>query len=244
MRQLFHQLKYYKLYFSICGNFIEVVNKYNVERDSAWIEAVQKRSQGNPLYLKLLCDALEHGSIALNDIQALPDKIDEYYKAILDRYAKDATDGDALLAGLFAFAAARDYLTMEHLGLINKLGEATVQRIGSTLKEVLYENPLTEDVLDYQLFHESFREYLLEEKALKVKDAEERIIDFCADWRDFEGTWEQRYALQYYAAHATASSREIRARELLTLLGNTEYIETQKKVLKQFDATKDLYRLV
>ncbi len=221
----------------------EVANKYEVERESAWIDAVQQRSQGNPLYLKLLCDALEHGSIALNDIQALPDKIDEYYKAILDRYAADTIDGDALLAGLFTFAAARDYLTMAHLGLINKLGEATVQRIGSTLKEVLYENPLTEDVLDYQLFHESFREYLVKEKAMKVNDAVERIIDFCSTWRELEGTWEQRYALQHYAAHAAASAREARATELLTLPGNSAYIETQKKVLKQFDATKELYRL-
>jgi hypothetical protein len=221
----------------------EVANKYEVERESAWIEAVQQRSQGNPLYLKLLCDALEHGSITLNDIQALPDKIDEYYKAILDRYAADTVDGDALLDGLFTFAAARDYLTMAHLGLINKLGDATVQRIGSTLKEVLYENPLTEDVLDYQLFHESFREYLVKEKALKVKDAMEHIIDFCSTWRDLEGTWEQRYALQHYASHAAASAREARATELLTLPGNTAYIETQKKVLKQFDATKELYRL-
>jgi len=221
----------------------EVANKYEVERESAWIDAVQQRSQGNPLYLKLLCDALEHGSIALNDIQALPDKIDEYYKAILDRYAADTVDGDALLAGLFTFAAARDYLTMAHLGLINKLGDATVQRIGSTLKEVLYENPLTEEVLDYQLFHESFREYLVKEKALKVRDAMERIIDFCATWRELEGTWEQRYALQHYAAHAAVSAREARATELLTLPGNTAYIETQKKVLKQFDSTKELYRL-
>jgi hypothetical protein len=220
----------------------EVANKYELERESAWIEAVQQRSQGNPLYLKLLCDALEHGSITLNDIQALPDKIDEYYKAILDRYAADTVDGDALLAGLFTFAAAREYLTMAHLGLINKLGDATVQRIGSTLKEVLYENPLTEDVLDYQLFHESFREYLVKEKALKVKDAMEHIIDFCSTWRDLEGTWEQRYALQHYAAHAAASAREARSTELLTLPGNTAYIETQKKVLKQFDATKELYR--
>jgi acid stress-induced BolA-like protein IbaG/YrbA len=221
----------------------EVANKYEVERESAWIDAVQQRSQGNPLYLKLLCDSLEHGSIALNDIRALPDKIDEYYKAILDRYAADTVDGDSLLAGLFTFAAARDYLTMAHLGLINKLGDAAVQRIGSTLKEVLYENPLTEDVLDYQLFHESFREYLVKEKALKVKDAKERIIDFCGTWREHEGTWEQRYALQHYAAHAAASAREARATELLTLPGNSAYIETQKKVLKQFDATKELYRL-
>ena len=221
----------------------EVANKYELERESAWIDAVQKRSQGNPLYLKLLCDAIENGSIDLNDIHALPEKIDEYYKAILARYAADTIDGDALLAGLYTFAAARDYLTLAHIKFINKLGDATVHRIGSTLKEVLYENPLTETVLDYQLFHESFREYLVEEKAREVSDAAERIIDFCSTWQDHEGNWELRYCLQHYAAHATVSSRKARTSELLMLLGNTEYIETQKKVLKHYDSTKELFQL-
>ena len=109
----------------------------------------------------------------MNVIHALPEKIDEYYKAILSRYAADTLDGEALLAGLYTFAAARDYLTLAHIKFINKLGDATVHRIGSTLKEVLYENPLTETVLDYQLFHESFREYLEEEKTREVSDAAE-----------------------------------------------------------------------
>ena len=221
----------------------EVANKYELDRESSWIDAVQNRSQGNPLYLKLLCDAIESGSIALNDVEALPDKIDDYYKAILDRYATDTLDGDALLAALFTFAAARDYLTMAHLGLINKLGDATVQRISSTLKEVLYENPLTEEVLDYQLFHESFREYLVKEYALKVRDASERIIEFCTTWRELEGTWEQRYTLQHYAVHAALSSHKARTTDLLILMVDKPYTETQKKVLKRFDATKELFRL-
>ena len=221
----------------------EVANKYELEKESAWIDAVEKRSQGNPLYLKLLCNALENGSIALNDTKALPKEIDNYYKAILQRYAQDTLDGDALLAGLYTFAAAKDYLTMAHLGLINKLGEAQVERIGSTLKEVLYENPLTEDVLDYQLFQESFREYLLKEKTLKITDASERIIDFCATWQELEGSWEQRYCLEHYASHLNESKKEARIQELLALFQNDVYTKTQKKVLKQFDATKKLLQI-
>lgn len=58
----------------------EVANKYEVERESSWINAVQERSQGNPLYMKLLCDAIENGHIALNDFNALPKEIDDYSK--------------------------------------------------------------------------------------------------------------------------------------------------------------------
>ena len=220
----------------------EVANKYDLEKDSEWIEAVQKRSQGNPLYLKLLCDSIENGGIALNDLNALPSKIDEYYKAILLRYAQDP-DGDALLAGLYTFAAAKDYLTMAHLGLINQLGDATLERIGSTLKEVLYENPLTEDVLDFQLFHESFREYLIKEKTLKVSEAKQRITEFCGRWKEFEGQWEQRYVLEHYASHLHESIKEHHSELLLKLIYDTDFQTTQKKVLRGFEATNTLFRL-
>lgn len=220
----------------------EVSNKYDLERESEWIEVVQQRSQGNPLYLKLLCDSLENKVISLNDVNALPTKIDEYYKAILLRYAQDP-DGDALLAGLYTFAAAKDYLTFSHLGLINQLGDAVLERIGSTLKEVLYENPLTEDVLDYQLFHESFREYLVKEKALKVNEASYRIIDFCSSWKDLQGQFEQRYTLEHYAAHLHESKKEIHTEQLLKLIYDSEFQTTQKKVLRGFEASNALFRL-
>ena len=220
----------------------EVANKYDLEKDSEWIEAVQKRSQGNPLYLKLLCDSIENGGIALNDLNALPSKIDEYYKAILLRYAQDP-DGDALLAGLYTFAAAKDYLTMAHLGLMNQLRDATLERIGSTLKEVLYENPLTEDVLDYQLFHESFREYLVKEKTLKVSEAKQRIIEFCGRWKELDGQWEQRYVLEHYASHLHESIKDHHSELLLKLIYDTDFQTTQKKVLRGFEATNTLFRL-
>jgi hypothetical protein len=220
----------------------EVASKYDLERESTWIDEVQKRSQGNSLYLKLLCNAIENGSIALNDIKALPKEIDVYYKAILHRYAQDK-DGDALLAGLYTFAAAKDYLTMSQLGHINKLGYAILERIGSTLKEVLYENPLTEEVLDYRLFHESFREYLLKEKAKEVSDAAEKIIEFCGTWKELEGSWEQRYTLEHYAAHLSESNKVKHHEVLMELIYDRAYVAEQMKTLKSFDSSNRLYQL-
>lgn len=219
----------------------EVVNKYEIERESQWVDAIENRSQGNPLYLKLLCDAMSNGLIPLNDTQALPHTIDDYYKAILDRYAHDP-DGDALLCALYTFAAARDYLTITHLGIINKLGEATLQRISSTLKEVLYENPFTEHVLDYQLFHESFREYLVKEKKSQVNDASERIIDFCSSWKSCDGLWEQRYPLEYYSEHLADSKKEERTERLISLIYDEDFIKTQQNILEHYGATSNLYK--
>ncbi len=219
----------------------EVVNKYEIERESQWVDAIENRSQGNPLYLKLLCDAMSNGLIPLNDTEALPHTINDYYKAILDRYAHDP-DGDALLCALYTFAAARDYLTITHLGIINKLGEATLQRISSTLKEVLYENPFTEHVLDYQLFHESFREYLVKEKKSQVNDASERIIDFCSSWKSCDGLWEQRYPLEYYSEHLADSKKEERTERLIRLIYDEDFIKTQQNILEHYGATSNLYK--
>jgi hypothetical protein len=221
----------------------EVANKYEIEKDSAWIEAIQQRSQGNPLYLKLLCDAIANKSIGLNDINALPKEIDEYYKAILFRYAQDSVDGDALLDSLCTFAAAKDYLSFAHIGLINKLGEAKLQRIGSTLKEVLIENPLTEDVLDYQLFHESFREYLFKVKSFKITEANEQIINYCGSWKKLEGTWEQRYALEFYTVHLSESKKTINHETLLKLIEDKAFLHTQKEVLRHFKASNKLMQM-
>jgi translation initiation factor 1 (eIF-1/SUI1) len=220
----------------------EVGNKYEIEKDSAWIDTVEKRSEGNPLYLKLLCNAIENGSIPYNDPKALPTEINDYYKAILARYANDSQDGDALLSSLFVFAAAFDYLTLVHLQLINGFGAAQSIRIESTLKEVLYENPLTEEVLDYQLFHESFREFLIQFYPTELKRAETKLLEFCSTWNTLQHTFEQRYALQYYTSHLTQSSTEQSILTLLNLSKDKAYTDTQKKVLRDFVATKQLYQ--
>jgi len=220
----------------------EVGNKYEIEKDSAWIDTVEKRSEGNPLYLKLLCNAIENGSIPYNDPKALPTEINDYYKAILTRYANDSHDGDALLSCLFVFAAAFDYLTPVHLQLINGFGTAQSIRVESTLKEVLYENPLTEEVLDYQLFHESFREFLVQFYPTELKRAETKLLEFCSTWDTLQYTFEQRYALQHYTSHLTQSSTEQSILTLINLSKNKAYTDIQKKVLRGFVATKQLYQ--
>lgn len=217
----------------------EVANKYELQEE--WIGELETRSQGNPLYLKLLCNSIESGSIEINNAESLPKQIEEYYKAIVDRYAR-LPDGDELLNSLFTFAAGRDYLTPDHIGEMNTMGPATRQRVMSTLAEVLVENPLTEQVLDYQLFHESFREYLVKTHAAEVRKAEQRIIDYCSRWESLTG-WEQRYPLEHYGAHLDHLGGKQKLNQLLELARDTPYQTTQKRVLRGFEATKNLHRL-
>ena len=220
----------------------EVGNKYQIDKESTWIDSVEERSEGNPLYLKLLCNAIENGSIQFNDTKALPTEINDYYKAILNRYANDSIDGDALLSSLYVFAAAVDYLTPVHLQLINGLGTAQSLRIESTLKEVLSENPLTDEALDYQLFHESFREFLIQFYPTEIKRAETKLLDFCSTWNSIYNTFEQRYTLQHYTTHLSKKCTEQSMLTLINLSKNKQYTDTQKKVLRGFTSSKQLYQ--
>jgi hypothetical protein len=217
----------------------EVVNKYEIEQ--AWIDEILNRSEGNPLYLKLLCNALENGSIEINNNKALPKEIDSYYKAILNRYAQQA-DGDALIECLLLFAVALDYLTPAHLGIMNSMSVASQQRAMSVLTEVLYENPLTDLVLDYQLFHESFREYVIKTYPFEIKKANQKIIDSCQKWHSLDTLFEQQYVLEYFATHLIKSGLAEHKEVLVGLGKNEAFQKTQKQVLRNYNANFSLLR--
>lgn len=219
----------------------DVAQKYKLKCENNWIAEVVRSSQGNPLYLKLLSNSIEKGFITINESNVLPNGLNDYYKNILKRYTADS-DGEGLLMSIYSMAAAKDFLTITHLGFINKLTSDSWHRIAVILKEVCYESILAEGVIGYQLFHESFREYLVNEEVIKVTEANNQLIKFCSSWQVLLGKWEQRYALEHYASHLSQSDNKEHQIELLNLFKNKEFSSAQKKVLRHFDATKILYQ--
>ena len=219
----------------------DVAQKYKLKCENNWIAEVVRSSQGNPLYLKLLSNSIEKGFITINESNVLPNGLNDYYKNILKRYTADS-DGEGLLMSIYSMAAAKDFLTITHLGFINKLTSDSWHRIAVILKEVCYESILAEGVIGYQLFHESFREYLVNEEVIKVAEANNQLIKFCSSWQVLSGKWEQRYALEHYASHLSQSDNKEHQIELLNLFKNKEFSSAQKKVLRHFDATKILYQ--
>lgn len=178
------------------------VDKYALEADYA--RAVLARSEGNPLYLKLLCQGLEQGIYALNATDALPTGMTELYKNALVRIHDTNPDATRLLTLL---AAARDFVSPAMMGELMGLSEsAVVAGPLAACLELLYENPLTEDLLDYQLFHESLREHLRHSAAKDVTEWETRLADWAAHWRDAHGDPchqgdRQAYAMAWAVPH-------------------------------------------
>ncbi len=220
----------------------EVAQRYNLKVEDSWFRKVVNASQGNPLYLKLMCDSIDKGFIKVNESNVLPIELNDYYKSILQRYAKNI-HGEDLLRCMYLLAAAYDFLTLRHLGLINNLDDETLKHLNVLIKEFCYESILDEGVIGYQLFHESLREYLVKWESANLDEANTQIIHFCSTWKNQMGEWEQRYALENYGRHLSVSSQKVHQTDLFSLFQNKDYTDTQKKVLRHFDATKNLYQL-
>ena len=189
------------------------VDKYRI--DNAWLDTLMTRSDGNPLYLRLLCQGLQDGVYALGDALGLPAELKVLYaNALIDMERR--TPGATRLLALLA--AARDYVPPAMAAELLGLDEgALVAGPLSTCRELLFENPLTAHVEDYQLFHESLREYISEHRASEVTAWAERLSDWCAAWRTEHGDprhpigLRRTYAMRHAVDHLAQSARRAEA---------------------------------
>jgi hypothetical protein len=158
---------------------MEHVSKYDINQN--YIEDVLRVSEGNPLYLKLLCQGLEQKTYVLNHAESLPRSMDELYQTALLRLEKEFPGSVRLLIFL---AAAKDFVSPELLAVwLQTDTPALRNNLLYACLEFLYENPLTEDLEDYQLFHESLREYLSKSYPSELFASKERICDWSVKWK-------------------------------------------------------------
>lgn len=176
---------------------MEHVSKYEMQDD--YIQEVLHISEGNPLYLKMLCRGLEQKIYKLNQIATLPKGMDELYQAALLRLENENSGSINFLIHL---AAAKDFVSAELAASWMNIDTPTLrnQMLYACL-EFLYENPLTESIEDYQLFHESLREYLTKSYPAEILLCKESICDWSIKWKTNNGDVAYSGDLLTYAMH-------------------------------------------
>jgi hypothetical protein len=179
------------------------VNKYEVQ--DSYINYLVKVSEGNPLYIKLVSQELQSGALKLNDIGSLPKELGNLYDKILKRYQKV----DLVFSFLQLLAAAKDFVTPELAGiLLNTTTEKMTYEIIPICRESLQENTLTKNYDDYQLFHESLREYLKKNYQVQINQFKEKWLLFCERRKEYleyrlgKSFPVYRYAVLYYPTYA------------------------------------------
>jgi hypothetical protein len=176
---------------------MEHISKYEIQQ--TYVEAVLRVSEGNPLYLKMLCRGLEQDIYKLNQVDMLPKGMDELYQAALLRLENKNAGAVNLLMYL---AAAKDFVSAELAASWMSIDTPSLKnRMLYACLEFLYENPLTEGVEDYQLFHESLREYLSKTYTNELNNCKERICVWSLDWKSQNGDLSYADELLKYAMH-------------------------------------------
>jgi hypothetical protein len=139
--------------------------------------------------------------------------MEELYANALVRIEAEATGAVDLLTLL---AAARDFVSPAMAAELMQLSEGCLRAgpLAASL-ELLFENPLTEDHQEHQLFHESLREHLRGGCAADVLCWERKLAEWCADWRSPDGDPHHHSERRVYAmAHAVPHLAACRSRAL------------------------------
>ncbi|MFP7300396.1 hypothetical protein [Neobacillus niacini] len=221
----------------IRGLLFKVTNKYEIIGYPDYIKTILEKSKGNPLYLKLLCSEIEMNNHSLYQIDQLPSKIEDFYDEIMARFRKEH-GGNEVLSTVYVLAKAKDFLSTKHLQFITGFTDIVIDEVIATLQEVLIENP--NESYSYQLFHDSFREYLEVKKKDNLVEAEIQIVEFCAQWKslNYYSDSIRMYPMKYYSSHLVSLDDQ---EQLVRLAADQEYIKAQYLWTSQYLYTIHLF---
>ncbi len=211
----------------------EYVDKYQLKNE--YIETLVEKSEGNPLFIKLICLGLERNEYTLNDTLAIPEGIAEIYEKTMRRYSEYRYANDFLRL----LAVSKDFLSAETAEEIMKVRypEITIDSLKAeaifNCEELLIEEKSGQKSFNYQLFHESLREFIRANKdyTKNLRQWNQAVISWASNWRTLTGE-SKTYALKYLMMHlkeeyySSLQEDEANARKILQDMIST--IETEE----------------
>jgi len=203
-----------------------------------WLDTIVERSEGLPIYVRLLTKDIARGNRELKDVDSLPAGLAAYYEDTLARL-KVSSVGAALTTIFCLLAQAREPLDEALLyqflaGFNADLREgsedewkAGIQRALSHGSMMMTHESTPEGKPGWQLYHESFNDLLLTSDSVKEhrKNAQFCIPKHCAKWAISEVV--HAYAMRHYPYHLALVDK---SEELFSLMRDAEFIQQQKRM--------------
>jgi WD40 repeat protein len=188
-------------------------------RRSDLADRIANASKGNFLYARYVIDDLPPDLDQVEDPAGLPlpEDLHDVYRQFLERElgrSLDTWDDDyAPLLGVLAVARG-DGLTSAQLAGVTKQRGNRMRRLLRTCGQYLA-GPQPEG--PFRIYHQSFREFLLEDSRFKIypSEANQDVADYC--WRGHATNWHDSdiYCLLHLPAHISQVGQVGRLRELL-----------------------------
>src|SRR5882724_775190 len=203
-------------------------------RRSELAKLVAEKSRGNFLYaFHVLNDLISQGDVDDPNEIALPDELDDVYRKFIQReMASNPTKWSDVYRPLLGpiVVALGDGLTREQLIGITDLAEDTTDDVLGVCAQYLTGGE--SKAQPYRIYHQSFRDFLLQDDTYSVYPAERHAAiaryfqeEFGSNWTKCNDTYGLRHTPMHWADSATLSpaKREARTQSLVTLTSNKKY---------------------
>ncbi|PSJ48244.1 hypothetical protein C7H85_05125 [Zobellella endophytica] len=169
--------------------------------NSKTVNLICERAQGHPLYLRYLIDLVNSGTSndELKDLPLIDGSIRKYYDLL---WLKLKEDNDAV--NLLAIAARLRWgIPIDQFTNILTQNEKSI--LVSTLGRIQH---LLVNPNETKIYHSSFSEFLLEKTALRERDVQSRLADYC------EKQIKEKYCLLNLIYHGLKAEESDKARVL------------------------------
>jgi tetratricopeptide (TPR) repeat protein len=221
------------------------------ERDEGernrFVEAVTRKSEGLPLYVRTVIEDLKAGQLTVWDEGKLPDGWANYCERLLERWSSVGTVLPPLMCLL---AWAKEPITEGTMNfLLQPHHHAGTPRWGELFRktleyghQMLQRRPTPDDESGWTIYHDSFRQHLLK-KSERVREdrewAQERWLKVCEDWKGLASQEPSlhRYILRHYAEHlyerwqSPVPDAQSRYSELCRLALDSDFKQAQTEYL-------------
>jgi hypothetical protein len=211
-----------------------------------FIEAVADKSEGLPLYVRMVIEDLKAGRLTVWDEEKLPKSLEDYYEQLLERLRVHSAGG-VLTPLVCLLAWAKEPITegtmkvlLQPHHLANEPDWDDVFR--KVLKHghlMLQQRPTSDGESGWTIYHDSFRQHLLKSETVKPDRnwAQRRWLKVCEDWKALASQEPSlhRYILRHYPKHLHEAGRH---EDLFTLLQGS-FLERKTELIGISEAHAD-----
>ncbi len=197
-----------------------------MDADDATLQRLSERlaqpAKGNFLVLKLFLSRDSLGeTVSVFELERAAEFLtgtvekayEEFFERITRRIADDPDKLDLLYSVLGAFVTAQAPITLEQICAAFSLRVAQWHWALGLVSQFLERGGVRQEeqgALTYRLYHETFREFLLNKLAADIPHYHRLWAEHCANWRTLSG-YDRLYALRHRLWHLLASERHSEA---------------------------------
>ncbi len=149
--------------------------------EQEFVEAMERKSEGNFMYLRHVLPAIERGQFGQGGVRELPHGLRAYYRSHWEQmHTTDPGTFERLhMPVVCVLGAAQEAVPPELLAEWTQLERRDVTRVLKEWREFLHAGEGSEGNADYGLYHTAFREFLQEEVDPGLKRYHKMILEAC-----------------------------------------------------------------